>query len=130
MLIRVRKWKRKNSWELVAIITLVSSVLLAGVVYGLMTYRKFGPPSRKSTTRVAIKNLVSALEIYKLETKDRECPENLSGLVERRYILSLPRDAWGEEFFYRYPGEMQAGKADVISKGPDKILGTGDDLME
>ena len=43
---------------------------------------------------------------------------------------SLPKDGWDREFVYKYP-EMLSNKGavpEIISKGPDGVLGTLDDL--
>ena len=45
-------------------------------------------------------------------------------------FTSLPKDGWDREFVYKYP-EMLSNKGGVpkiISKGPDGVLGTPDDL--
>ncbi len=38
------------------------------------------------------------------------------------------RDPWGNEFTYRYPGEINAKGYDLISPGPDGNVGTDDDV--
>lgn len=40
----------------------------------------------------------------------------------------LPRDPWGEEYIYRYPGVKNKTGYDIFSKGPDKAEGTADDI--
>jgi general secretion pathway protein G len=40
----------------------------------------------------------------------------------------LPKDPWGEEYVYRYPGVKNKGGYDIFSKGPDKAEGTPDDV--
>lgn len=42
--------------------------------------------------------------------------------------VKIPRDPWGEEYVYRYPGVKNKSGYDVFSKGPDKAEGTADDI--
>ena len=42
--------------------------------------------------------------------------------------MTLPKDGWDQEFVYRYPGSKDPSQPEVISKGKDGELGTGDDL--
>lgn len=68
-------------------------------------------------------------------------PEKLIDLVERpddlddddtRWYKFLEEanftDPWGEELEYEYPGDVNEDGYDLISKGPDKDLGTEDDI--
>lgn len=43
------------------------------------------------------------------------------------YLDKAPRDAWGEPLIYRSPGE-DTHPFDLTIKGPDKKLGTADDV--
>jgi general secretion pathway protein G len=40
----------------------------------------------------------------------------------------MPKDPWGEEYVYRYPGTKNKSSYDIFSKGPDKTEGTPDDI--
>ena len=40
----------------------------------------------------------------------------------------LPLDPWKEQYVYRYPGTKNKGGYDILSKGPDKVEGTADDI--
>ncbi len=51
--------------------------------------------------------------------------------VPRRYVSlydELPRDPWGKELKYAYPGSKDAGKPEIISAGPDGVFGSEDDI--
>ena len=45
-------------------------------------------------------------------------------------FTSLPKDGWDREFVYKYPEMLsnKGGVPNIISKGPDGVLGTPDDL--
>jgi general secretion pathway protein G len=49
----------------------------------------------------------------------------------RRWIQLLeriPLDPWGEPYEYRNPGTLNPAGFDLVSKGPDRQLGTDDDI--
>lgn len=87
--------------------------------------------------RVDIAQLESAVETYRLETL--EFPKSLAALVSRPtdlkqpdryreggYIRRLPRDPWGSDYQYAYPGAR--GRYDIWSLGADgKAGGEGHD---
>jgi general secretion pathway protein G len=40
----------------------------------------------------------------------------------------MPRDPWGHDYFYLYPGTRNPGRYDLFSAGRDGIPGTADDI--
>ena len=40
----------------------------------------------------------------------------------------IPRDSWGNDYVYNYPGKMNIGSYDISSGGPDMKTGTDDDI--
>ena len=40
----------------------------------------------------------------------------------------IPRDPWGNDYVYNYPGKMNIGSYDIYSGGPDMKTGTDDDI--
>jgi len=52
------------------------------------------------------------------------CP---ASLTEAGGAAAAPRDPWGEPLVYRCPG-LAGDSFELVSKGPDRLLGTGDDL--
>ena len=40
----------------------------------------------------------------------------------------IPRDPWGKEYVYNYPGKMNIGSYDISSGGLDMKVGTEDDI--
>jgi len=38
------------------------------------------------------------------------------------------KDPWGKDFVLRCPGTNDTDGADIVSTGPDKAEGTGDDI--
>ena len=43
-------------------------------------------------------------------------------------MSEIPKDPWGNDFIYLYPGTQNAGKFDLMSYGPDGVQGGGDDI--
>jgi general secretion pathway protein G len=40
----------------------------------------------------------------------------------------IPKDPWGNDYIYEYPGRRNASSYDLASMGPDGRLGTEDDI--
>jgi general secretion pathway protein G len=40
----------------------------------------------------------------------------------------IPRDPWGIDYVYDYPGKRNVGSYDISSSGPDRKTGTDDDI--
>jgi len=57
-------------------------------------------------------------------------PSNKSERWRGPYIQGsrIPRDPWGEDYQYAYPGRQNKTSYDLWSKGPDKISGNEDDI--
>jgi len=43
-------------------------------------------------------------------------------------LSKIPVDPWNNLYIYRFPGKKRAGEFEVISKGPDGLEGTPDDI--
>lgn len=46
----------------------------------------------------------------------------------KQQIRALPKDPWGQDYVYRYPGKIDPSHCEVLSMGPDLKLGTDDDI--
>ncbi len=120
--------------ELLVVIVILS--LIAALVIPRITGRV--DEAKVETTRVQLKELKRALEMYKLDNGIYPTTEQgLKALVEKpkippepkkwkKYLDSLPRDAWGNDFVYISPAEKHP--FELKSKGPDGELGTDDDI--
>jgi general secretion pathway protein G len=65
--------------------------------------------------------------------------QGLKALVERpsanpvprrwsQIMKKMPLDPWDSEYIYRFPGKKNATEPEIISKGPDGLENTQDDL--
>jgi general secretion pathway protein G len=89
--------------------------------------------------KASIRNIGVALSAFEVRAgRFPTTQEGLQALVtkpsglsddewEGPYLNEMPKDAWGQEFIYRSPGEHNADY-DLISKGPDKQENTPDDI--
>lgn len=132
----VRSGRRAFTFIEIMLVVLIIGVLMA-VVVPRMTGQ--GKKARVRATGASIHALQTSLQSFELNA-DRfpTTEEGLQALVERPsglnedqwdgpYLDKKPKDAWGEEFVYRSPGENNRDY-DVISKGPDKQENTDDDI--
>lgn len=72
------------------------------------------------TNAVLLQQLVEQFQIQK-----RRCPSDVIEMVEVGFATRTPKDPWGSVFELRCEN---GGNAEVISLGPDRTLGTGDDI--
>ncbi len=87
--------------------------------------------AKVDSTRVQMKTIANALKLYRLQNgKYPTSEEGLAALVRggdgKRYLESMPKDAWGRDFVYLSPGVH--GDFDILSYGADgQPGGTGID---
>ena len=86
------------------------------------------------------KSFESALAMYKLNAGNYpSTAQGLKALVEKptddplpihwvQIMPKIPLDPWGNSYAYRFPGSKDPMKPEFISRGPDGMIGTGDDL--
>ena len=113
------------------LVVLVILGLLAGLI-GPQVMKHVGS-SKTKAAKLQIEQLVSALDIYRLEVGSYPTTEQgLAALVEQPdgvetwggpYLRKsvVPKDPWGGDYLYRYPGEN--GELDIYSLGADKAEG-------
>jgi general secretion pathway protein G len=63
-----------------------------------------------------------SLQALQVEPKD---PKSWRGPYLKQ---SVPKDPWGNDYTYEYPGKRNAGSYDLVSMGPDGRPGTDDDI--
>ncbi len=124
----------------IMLVVIILGVLVAMVVPNLAGR---GQQAREAAARVDIEaNLATALDLYELdngryptteqglkalvtEPTTTPTPVNWNGpyLKKRR----IPKDPWGNEYVYVYPGVHNLRGYDLSSLGPDGIV-SGDDI--
>ncbi len=123
------------------LIELLVVIIILGLLAGIVIPRVVGrvDEAKIDTTKIQLKALKGALDQFRLDNGFYPTTEQgLEALVRkpqlppvperwRPYLDELPKDGWGRPFIYLTPG-LNGHPYDLISKGPDGIEGTDDDL--
>lgn len=130
--------RRTGGFTFLEVIVVVGIlVLIATLVATRYIHR--GEEAKKDAARIQIKEISNSLEIYRMDNGFYPSQEQgLKALVEqpdddpepkkwKKLMDEVPKDPWGNEFIYIYPGEHK--DFDLFSKGPDAAEGTDDDIV-
>lgn len=116
--------------EIMVVVVIIS--LVAGVV-GVSVIERFNS-AQKSLASTQIHQLSDALDLYKLSTNHYpSSSEGLQALAapkdgSKPFLKSVPKDPWGHDYVYVFPGQHNQGGYDLYSYGPDGVQGGGDDV--
>lgn len=116
--------------EIMVVVVIIS--LVAGVV-GVAVLQRLGD-AQKKVAYTQIRTLSDALDLYKLSLRNYpSTAEGLNALVtpkgnEKPFLTSVPKDPWGNDYAYIYPGTHNPNGFDLMSYGPDGVQGGGDDV--
>jgi len=120
------------------LLVLVILATLAAVVTPKFTKRS--AQARITAAKTQISQFEVALDAFEIDVgRYPTTPEGLRALVEKPttdadgwlqpYIKrDVPKDPWGNEYVYRYPGQYNEDGYDLYSLGPDRKLGGDDDI--
>ncbi len=117
------------------LVELLVVLVILGLLAGIVGPNLIGKTETANirTTKTQIEQLGAALDMFRLEVgRYPSGSEGLEALIERPsdadrwngpYLKKnvIPKDAWGNEFIYRQPGEH--GAYDLVSYGPDASPG-------
>lgn len=121
--------KRREKIKAFTLIEIMVVVLIIGLLAGLVGINviRYFEKAREKTAKTQMTMIEQALELYKMEqghypTTD----EGLLSLVRGGYLKGkeVPKDPWGSDYYYVSDGNSFTLK----SAGPDKSLGTEDDI--
>ncbi len=117
------------------LIELLVALVILGLLVGLVGPRvmKYVGGAKNDTAKIQIEDMAAALDMYSLEVGSYPTQsQGLVGLIQepsgvngwngpylRKQII--PKDPWGNEYHYRYPGEH--GAFDIFSYGADNSPG-------
>ncbi|HNW15706.1 MAG TPA: type II secretion system major pseudopilin GspG [bacterium] len=114
--------------EIMVVITIMT-MIMGAVGVGVMSYLD---KSKIKQARIDIATISNALDLYKTEFgKYPDSEDGLSRLVEEKILKEkkAPRDPWGNDFIYIYPGSNNEDGFDLYSFGPDGKEGGNDDIV-
>lgn len=128
----ISKRNRKRSRAGVTLIEMLVVVTIIGLFVALVgpsLFRK-ADDARITATKSQVANFMTALGAYKLDTGN--FPTTEQGLQALRVkpadVLQwngpympqeIPKDQWGHDFIYRFPGEHGNDEPDIVSLGAD-----------
>jgi len=120
--------------ELLLVLVILGT--LASIVYPNMA--KHAVEARIKAARVQMSSFDTALGAFEVENGYFPSGQNgLGDLVQRPkdapgwhgpYLQKIPKDPWGHDYIYEYPGRQNVDAYDLMSLGPDGQPGTEDDI--
>jgi type II secretion system protein G len=96
--------------------------------------------ARMHAAEAELSNLKTALDTFEVDnSRYPTTAEGLEGLMtcpaadlkktwDGPYVANLPVDPWGHPFHYEGPEATKSGKPELLSAGPDGVVGTKDDV--
>lgn len=136
-----RRRRRQAGFTLLELLLVV---LIISVLAALVAPRIIGRgrEARIAAVQQQIQNFETALNLYYLdndtyptteqglealisEPGTEPLPANWKGPYLER---GLPKDPWGNDYIYASPGEHNPDRFDILSYGPDRKEGGGDDI--
>ena len=146
--IKRNKWKRRRQYHRnYAAFTLIELLLVLVILTTLtaIVLPKFTGRSKEAKVTAAktqISQLEVALDAFEIDlSRYPTTVEGLRVLVEKPtsnaegweqpYLRrqEIPKDPWGNDYVYRYPGQYNEHGYDLSSYGPDGKQGGGDDIV-
>ena len=128
---RNSKIVHKRGFTLIELLlVLVILAVLAAIVIPKFTGRS--QQARETAASTEISSFKTMIEMFEID--NGRFPSSLDELLkppgDRKPYLSgaLPKDPWGNEYQYKFPGQKDTSGYDVYSFGPDGRDATGDEI--
>jgi general secretion pathway protein G len=96
-------------------------VLIIATLFVLLALRERRMTAIRAT-RATIGVVTEAIDAYRAD-HDAACPATLDVLKTEGYLASRAEDAWGRPLRLLCPGFENPGSYDLVSDGPDGVLG-------
>jgi general secretion pathway protein G len=141
-IIRNPKFTIRNDPSGFTLIELLLVLVILATLAAIVTpkFAKRSEQARITAARTQLAYFETALDAFEIDVG--RYPTNVEGLralVEKPtsnadawqqpYLKSdVPKDPWGGDYVYRYPGQYNQDGYDLSSFGPDRKLGGDDDI--
>lgn len=134
--VNLRVSRSQRAFTLVEmLLVLVILATLAALVFPRLAGRSQQAKITAAKTQIA--NLETAINAF--EVDNGFYPSSLQDLIEPPpnaknwhgpYLTKsvIPKDPWGNDYIYQYPGRHNPDGFDLMSMGPDGQVGGGDDI--
>jgi general secretion pathway protein G len=135
-IVKIRRRAAFTLLEMVIVLGIIA-MILGGAIFAM---KGIGDAAKLKQVESDFKSLESALQMYKLNAGTYPTSQQgLKALVDKPSGTPVPRrwvqvmtkvqpDPWGSPYSYRFPGKKRANEFEMISKGPDGLENTADDL--
>ena len=135
-----QKRVRRRGFTLLEVLMVI---VILGVLAALIVPNFFGATekARIDATKITVETLDTQLQLFRthcgrLPNTDEGLAsllampddDTLEGKWSGPYVKKLPKDAWGQELIYEYPGTYNEGGYDLSSAGPNGQAGDDDDI--
>jgi general secretion pathway protein G len=119
-------------------LVMVILAVMAAIVLPKFTGRS--QQAKVTAAKTQIAQMEVALDAFEIDiSRYPTTAEGLKALVEKPASDStewqqpylkrdIPKDPWGNDYIYRYPGQYNENGYDLYSLGPDRKLGGDDDI--
>jgi len=132
--------RRRNRRSGFTFLEIMLVVVIIGILVALVGPKLVGrtQQARVTASTAQLSSINQSIKSFEMDTGG--FPKTLKDLVESSsenekdwrgpYMDSdaIPKDSWGEEYDYKFPGNNNRKGYDLWSKGPDKQADTEDDI--
>jgi prepilin-type N-terminal cleavage/methylation domain-containing protein len=117
---------RAAGFSLIEIMVALAIVAFIGAGVAVVVNRALNNAKIK-VAKERIKEISQGVTTYMIDSNN--CPKGMDDLVAQKYVArASAKDPWGKDFILKCPGTNDSDGADIVSSGPDKAEGTGDDI--
>jgi general secretion pathway protein G len=121
--------KNKKNLKAFTLMELMIVIIILGLLaaFVLPNLTGKGEEAKKNIVCVQMNSIAQALKMYKIENSTYpSTSQGLKELASKGYFEDnkIPKDSWGNDFIY----SNNSNNFEIISFGPNKIEGGGDDI--